>query len=297
MKIHSFIFLLMFAGIVAACSTSSDSDTDSLTLTFSGLEPLQNGFHYEGWVLINGNAITTGKFNVNDNGEIVDLSGSAIPNGEFDVDADLASASVFILTIEPGGDTDDIPAVTHHLAGGITNGTASLSMMHNASLGSDFMNAVGEYILATPSDGGDSNELSGIWFLNPDAGTSTLSLPDLPNGWVYEGWAVADGTPLSTGTFTSVEGADNAAPFSGNEPTPPFPGEDFLMNAPSGLTFPLDLSGGTVVISVEPSPDDSPAPFALKPLVGQIPDAATAFTLYTLQNNSASFPSGTVRIN
>ena len=70
--------------------------------------------------------------------------------------------------------------------------------------------------------------------------------------------------------------ADESAPFSGANDGPPLsPGEDFLSNAPSGLSFPTDLAGGAAVISIEPSPDDGASPFTLKPLVGDIPaDAA-----------------------
>ena len=52
---------------------------------------------------------------------------------------------------------------------------------------------------------------------------------------------------------------------------PPFPGEDFIVNAPDGLTFPTDLRGETIVVSIEPADDDSPAPFAFKPLAAEIP--------------------------
>jgi hypothetical protein len=115
----------------------------------------------------------------------------------------------------------------------------------------------------------------------------------LPAGWKYEGWTVIDGQPVTTGTFTAVDEMDEAAPFSGVDPGPPFPGEDFLMNAPSGLTFPTDIRGGTAVISIEPDPDNSPAPFVLKPLVGSIAaDAMDHFT-YDLSQNLGSFPSGT----
>ncbi|PWN06029.1 hypothetical protein DDZ15_12685 [Rhodohalobacter mucosus] len=264
-----------------------------------GLETLQNGFHYEGWLILEDGPITTGKFNVNENGSIVDLDGNDIANGTFTITNDISSASAFVLTIEPAGDIDDIPADTHHLAGSISNGSAVLNLEHPASLGSSFSSSSGEYILATPTDGVNENENSGIWFLNPGSGSpmAGLDLPILPEGWRYEGWAVYDGIPITTGTFISTSEADAFAEFSGPENGPPFPGEDFLMNAPDGVMFPIDLAGGTAVISIEPFPDDSPAPFALKPLVGMIPENATDRMVYTLNNNSGSFPEGTLRIN
>jgi hypothetical protein len=77
-------------------------------------------------------------------------------------------------------------------------------------------------------------------------------------------------------------------------PGPPFPGEDFLVNAPSGLTFPTDLSGTTQVISIEPDPDNSSAPFLLKPLVATVPSPAMDHVTYAMSSNVAnSFPTGT----
>ena len=87
--------------------------------------------------------------------------------------------------------------------------------------------------------------------------------------------------------------ADDAAPFSGPEPGPPFPGEDYLVNAPDGVTLPTDLSGATIVISVEPDPDDAVSPFVLKPLVGRIPEAGvTDHVSYELGNNAVDLPAG-----
>ncbi len=166
-----------------------------------------------------------------------------------------------------------------------------------AAIGTNFGSANGEYILATPTDGSSmSDENSGVWFLDPSGPSATLNLDPLPAGWTYEGWAVIGGQALSTGTFSDPASADNAAPYSGMAAGPPFPGEDFLNNAPSGLSFPTDLSEGTIVISVEPVPDNSPAPFLLKPLVGQVPANANDHQLYPLNNNAMqSNPSGTVQ--
>ncbi|NNE30135.1 MAG: hypothetical protein HKN16_10895, partial [Saprospiraceae bacterium] len=181
----------------------------------------------------------------------------------------------------------------HILAGNITGSTANLSISHPDALGNDFSSATGTYILATPTDGADNNENSGIWFLDPSSGSpqAGLDLPTLPEGWAYEGWAVIDGTPVSTGTFLTPSGADDAAPFSGTMSGPPFPGEDFVSNAPGGLAFPTDLAGGVAVISIEPVPDNSPNPFLLKPLLGNISGDAVDHTPYDMGTNLV-FPSG-----
>ena len=104
------------------------------------------------------------------------------------------------------------------------------------------------------------------------------------------------GTPVTSGRFTATDMMDLGDPFSGTEPGPPFPGEDFLVNAPTGLVFPTDLAGGTAVISIEPEPDDSAAPFTLKPLAGMIAAGATDHVTYSIPSNLASFPTGTATI-
>ena len=281
---------------LAACG--GDDEQETLALNFSGLEPLANGYHYEGWAIIGGSPVTTGKFNVNASGDLVDLDGKVIEKGEFDTDTDLSGATAIVLTIEPVDDTDTVPTATHLLAGSVSNLSASLSVGHSAALGDNFTGASGKYILATPTDGGDTSENSGIWFVEISTGglIAGLQLPTLPAGWVYEGWAVINGTPVTTGTFTDVAAADQSAPFSGPQAGPPFPGEDFRVNAPAGLTFPTDLGGMTAVISIEPSPDDSPGPFTLKPIVGSIPVGAKDHVTYVIGNNAAGFPSGTAVI-
>ena len=90
-----------------------------------------------------------------------------------------------------------------------------------------------------------------------------------------------------------MDQADDAAPFSGSMSGPAYPGEDLLENAPSGLNFPLNLAGGTAVISIEPSPDNSAAPFLLKPLVGAISASADDHVNYQMDQN-LSFPTGSV---
>ena len=300
MRVRGLTLKALAIGIVAAFAVvacGAGDDNDDLTLSFTGLDPLANGFHYEGWAIIDGSPAPTGKFNVDGSGRLVDLSGEVIEDGTFDTDLDLGRATAIVVTVEPAGDTDTVPASTHILAGTLRNFRGTLSAGHSAALGDSFVSSSGKYIVATPTNGDDTDENSGIWFLElADGPQQGLQLPTLPEGWHYEGWTVIDGTPVTTGRFTELAAPDFAAPYSGDQGGPPFPGEDFLRNAPAGLTFPTDIRGDTAVISIEPEPDDSPAPFTLKPLVGQIPaDAQDHFT-YDLGNNAASFPTGTVSI-
>lgn len=263
--------------------------TKSITLGLTGLSDLGPNYVYETWLIVNGAPVSVGTFTVDASGN---LSTSTFSGNVSDVDA----ATDFVLSIEPTVDPDPAPSAVKVLGGAFSGNAASLTISHGAALGTDFASAGGDYIFATPTTSSTADELSGVWFFNPGATTPQLTLPTLPAGWEYEGWAVIDGTPVSTGKFTDPAAMDNAAPFSGSDAAgPSYPGEDFVLNAPSGLTFPTDLSGRPIVISVEPVPDNSAAPFDLKPLFHMAPSPAAAMTPYTFGNQSATNnPTGTV---
>ena len=195
-----------------------------------------------------------------------------------------------------------MPSAVKYLAGDVSKSSEAsvgLTVSHGAALGSDFADASADYILATPTDGGaDDNETSGMWYIDLSSGGPMpgLSLPSLPAGFEYESWVIFDGMPISIGKFRDVADADSGNPYSGPEPGKRFPGEDFLLNAPASVTFPTDLRGRAAAISIEPVPDDSPEPFALKPLIGGIPSDAEPFTNYSLDNQSGGLTSGSAVI-
>lgn len=283
----------MFLAIVAigffttSCSNDDDNtgpSTSNLTLNLQGLEPLGADYVYEGWIIVNGAPVSTGVFS--------DVSSAQV----FSVNTDmLNNATRFVLSIEPAVDPDPAPADTKVLVGDFSGQSAAL----NSSIVADFSSASGTYILATPTDTDDTNEASGVWFLDNSSGSpmTGLSLPTLSAGWQYEGWVVFDGTPISTGTFTDPAMADaNAAtsPYKGAAGNGPgYPGEDYVMGSAAGVTFPTDLKGRTVVISVEPWPDDSAAPFALKPLAHMVPANAADHAAIAMGTGPVVSVSGT----
>lgn len=289
------LILLVMAGmlLIAACKKDDDSGdpTKAITLNFSGLENLGDDYVYEGWLIVDAAPVSTGTFMVDDDGM---LSQTTFQLNESFIN----NATTFVLSIEPKNDSDPGPSMTKMMAGDFSGNSADVT----TGLLGDFSTAAGKYILATPTDGPDTNENSGIWFLDLASGSPTegLTLPVLPEGWKYEGWVVIDGQPVTSGTFTNTSATDDADPFSGSMSLPDvngmdgfFPGEDYLMNAPSGLTFPTDIAGGMAVISIEPYPDNSPNPFTLKPLVHPIPASAVDHTVYDMGQN-LTFPTGTV---
>ncbi len=295
------IGILVTSVIVVSCSDDDDTlpvpaNTANLTLNLSGLEPLGTGYVYEGWIIVPGETlpVSTGTF-----------TNVTFPQ-TFSVDnTQLAAATAFVLSVEPAGETGDaalMPAATKLLRGEF--GTGNTATVGLAPVG-DFTDAAGTFFLRAPTDedvpGGamnNGNDQYGVWFGLPGMPPMpNLTLPSL-TGWKYEGWVVTDNGPISTGTFTSFDARDdNAGDPNGFSETvfdgPPLPGEDFFRNAPDGVTFPLDVRNRTVVISVEPDPDDSPAPFVLKPLIG-VAGMDTAPESYNFELKTDAFPTGNV---
>lgn len=274
--------LIAFSLVFSSCSDNDDDvKSTGLTLDISGLEDLGNDYVYEGWIIVNGAPITTGVFSVDaDNG---------LSETVFNLDsALLASATEFVLTIEPRGETGveaATPSKTKYLQGTFSGTSATLS----TGIIADFSAVWGKYILATPSDDNADNDFNGIWWLTQPGPEAGLGLPTLAEGWVYEGWVVTENGPITTGTFTDVAMADKdgAGPTAGSNGTPPFPGQDFINPA-------IDVRGKTAVISIEPYPDNNAAPFTLKPLVGTVGQDIAPVSHTMNSNVTASFPSGSV---
>ncbi len=267
-KFPAFAVALGLLGTVS-CS-NDDNDTPpvpkaDLTFNILKLQPLTEGAQYEGWIKVGEETISTGKFS------------TVNPDQKFSVEkAKLDAATEFIVTIEAPGDNDNIPSDTKILSGTFINNVASVT----TNIIGDFNNSTGTFVMATPTDDDPDtpestmNNEFGLWFMDPNGGSPVagLKLPILPKGWKYEGWLVTKDTPVSTGTFSKLDDVDDASPYSGNKPSPNFPGEDFLSNAPQGLTFPADgdVRNKKVIISIEPSPDyDQATPFYIKPLEGK----------------------------
>lgn len=295
------ISMLAFAAMFTLTGCKDDDDDpqnppppppgqNDLSLNVMGLPQLGSDYVYEGWMIVNDFPISTGTFTINDDG-------NPSPSG-FNVDEDeLAAASRFMITIEPASGDDGQPSNTRVLAGDFDGNSAGLSTDDDNALDDDFDDAAGTYILATPTTSDDTDELSGVWFMSTFLGlqSQSLELPGLPEGWKYEGWVVIDEQPVSTGKFVLLNASDEQNLYSGTEPAPQFPGEDFVTNAPEGLTFPVNLAGSHLFISIEPQPDnDMSAPFSMRPLTATIPIDPDSDESYSFDNNDSSMPSGVV---
>ena len=248
--------------ILRAPTDDATNATHELTLTQTGLEDLSEGA-YEGWLIFGDEKVSTGTFTTG-------------AGGVFTTDRDPAGADAFVVTIEPTPDNDPGPSGIVVLSGAPAGATMSAEL----TFGADLSTAAGGFILRAPPDDATNmtpNDEAGLWFIEPtmDGMMAGLTLPTLPDGWVYEGWAVTQGMPLTSGRFTDPAAMDLGSPYS--DGGPPFPGEDYLIDLPLGVTGPVNLADGasTIVISVEPDAagvDPTGAgPFALKPLALPVP--------------------------
>lgn len=296
--------LLLVTVILVAGGCDSNSGTEpqgtrTLFLKLTDLPAQPNDYHYEGWVHIDGVDHSFGKFSVDDRGRPETLSGDHVPAGQFDSSVVLDSAVYAYLTIEPPNGDDGEPSTTRLMGGLFADRTAELLVTNYEGLEDGLILSAGTYILATPTDGPNTNETSGVWFINKTAGDNGrgLRVPTPLEGWRYQGWIIAEGDVLTTGALTHHTGDDLASPYSGSGPTLGFPGEDFLFNAPAGLIFPLSLPSAEILVSVEPEPD--PDPDVMSSLVllrGRIPGEARTDSTYFLEPTWTNFPSARITL-
>lgn len=281
------------AGLAAAAAAASHLPPQyELRLSVKELAPLSGSF-YEVWVVKGQRKHSAGSFNVTAGGKLVDGFGH---RARFFSPVEPSMADAVVVTIEPSPDPDPGPSGIVILSGEPGKHQARLSFPV------DLSGIAGSFILATPTDDVSTNETAGVWFLDPAAGPGpALDVPALPSGWMWEGWGVTQGAPLSTGRFHSASSADSAAPFSGPNAGPPFPGEDFLANLPAGVASPVDLGDGSslVVLTIEPdlggADPTGAGPFSVKPLLAEVPAGQADHESVELGRDLSTVPSGTAR--
>ena len=108
---------------------------------------------------------------------------------------------------------------------------------------------------------------------------------------------VINGIPLTMGRFKTTDTRDLRNPWSGplTDTAPAVPGEDFVANAPAGFTFPADLSGSRLLVTLEALYGDRVEPSQLIVLEGTLP-AVVGGEIIQLTNQTANFPTGTAVI-
>ncbi len=252
------------------------------------------------------------QFRSNANGVLSNLNGAPLDITEAIFrfsNAELGSFRQFLLTVEQEQVTQPTGSTLLEATYAGRSDTL-LSTPFNQTY-SALQNAT--FMLVAPTDLTGINQRSGLWFvqrtdertqsvplsLNLEPGV-ILSLP--PRGWVYNGWvrnSVSDELWLETGRFTAVNRADQQALYYDDTVTAyPYPGEDFLRNAPQNVFFPVNIpSTGEreVVISLEPENVDTQQPFF--PLYRKtIAKGTPPLTNQTLPFTPVNFPTLNLRL-
>ncbi len=294
MRSKLLIVLALLLSAVTGCEYFENSDTlnvSTFEANISGLPVLPDSMTYVGWFAREKNGVNYYiKVFVQDanlNGVISYKSGKPLQN--------LQEAQVFFITTEKksvANDSSLVPSTRKLLSGRFSDAAANLSISEKPV---NFNNARAVFNLSTPTDGPETNELSGIWFVDSlstkiQAG---LELPALYGGWIYEGWVQLNGQYISTGRFTSPETSDLYSAYSDTLSGFKFPGEDFLTNAPSGFTFPANLSNAKVIISIEykDGRTHGTQPF-MKIYEATVPASPQSKVSYALSSTNAVLTSG-----
>lgn len=93
-------------------------------LDIDGLKDVGDGYVYEGWIIVDGQPVSSGTFTVGDDG--------ALSQQNFAFEARRSQIGAFVLTIEPSPDSDPAPSDVHVLAGDFHGRYAKLSTYHPA---------------------------------------------------------------------------------------------------------------------------------------------------------------------
>ena len=293
-------FLVVFAALIlfaTGCQYFENGDTLNISkfeTNISGLPVIPDTMTFVGWFQWEDKATLkkiAEKVFVLD----ADQNGSISYNSEKPLRS-LQRAELFYLTVERESVVNDsafVPSSKKLLSGSFTNASSNMSICENISV---LENVDGFFTLATPTNGINTDELSGVWFVDSLAASPVSGLkklPELYGGWIYEGWIDINGQLVSTGRFSDLENADLFSGYSGSLLGFNFPGEDFLYNAPSGLTFPINLSNAKVYISIEYKDErtNGTSPFIIV-LEGTVPASAQSNVTYNLNRSNRALTSG-----
>lgn len=267
-------------------------EVEAVRVTLAGLVPLGEGEGgYVLWGLRERNqAGRLGAFFIDPTtGEMVDGSGTPVDSFSTEEFA-LRTLQGVIVTIETSPDTADTPVGPQILSGTFIDRVASLTVPISSSITS----SSGTLRVFTPTDGPNTNENSGVWMLDA-AGAPSLVVPDTTAALQYETFIEIDGQNLNLGRFEVPDDRDDFCRFCANFeqfPQPERPGDDLLLNPPDGLTFPRDLSGAIVRISLEGRFNDLAAQSQLIVLEAVLPAGLQGGEIIGFVNRTETFPAG-----
>ena len=145
------------------------------------------------------------------------------------------------------------------------------------------------------------NDDQGVWYLSmPGPVAGLTGLPDLGAGWVYgrlgrRRFRLLPHAPTAPAPSPWVR-APTRDMAGCNGGGPGFPGQDFTAFH-CGPVLDLDSGDFALVISIEPVPDNNPAPFQFKPLAGMVPTDGVGMA-HSLSNQTGdTFPTGVATLS
>jgi len=276
---------------------TNNSSGAELNLQLKGM-PANKGDHYEIWSKApSGGEQPIGYFRVLDGGSLVTLAGD--PFDALSLKDIPMTGSELIITLEQGESSVEKRSGRIVLSGTFKTTEAELNSPFSKLSVEQFA------MLASPTKK-TVKSTDGIWFAK-DVNTVTpgLSLPVLSEGMIYAGWVATDKSGMYLlGAFSDPKKADGQSIYNGTKAGWNVPGEDFVVNAPKNVKFPLFLNDGktNLIVSVEPDYRVSNKDFAssgpfLKILLARIPyhqASVTAFKLDTPPKDT--IPSGKASI-
>jgi hypothetical protein len=308
--------LFLVLGLAGGCGDDDEeSGPTEFEFTLTGLEPLPVGHWYEAWARFPDQSaaagglsvehgdeipVSLGAFQVNEEGGLESLEGGPVtfelPEGH---DPNPINVVITVRdTAEP--DTTIGPIlIGGDVLGDDNQGHATLTTDYHDAIVGDIRSATGSCIMATPSDGDNTNETQGIWFATP-AGLPALTLPVLGEGWHYDAYVILGTKEISIGHFATadVEDSDGKGPEAGPQPGFTTPGSDFLTSAPN-----FSLGGVSVLIALLPEHGDDHEGLAQAPhgamfpyhvLEAEIPIGTLPRTPIALTAATEPLPAGSV---
>jgi len=259
--------LLIALGGCELTEVEDGANVSELQMSVTGLKALPDTLTYTAWILKYDQVKQVNVGYLIDP-ITVDAQGSATITSKYISFEALQSATGVLLTAEKKtrfiyasqAEEDSLrnamrPSSRKILTGAFGSNSTDLSVNNVIS---NLSTISGVVTILTPTDGNsDQNEASGIWFADSidraDGPLAGLNLQDANDGWSYYAWIETNGTMLQIGGFTKAGGSDDFAGYSDIAAAGlGFPGEDFLTNAPAGVTFPLNLSGAKVIVTAQP---------------------------------------------
>lgn len=315
------ILFLLFCFMLLACKKEEETNTNKTTAIFDKLyirldsfKRLQGGYNYEGWLMLKGTPVSTGKFNLDpENLNVYDTLNKPhgyIANVLFVFKQDISTADEFFITMEPKGDMDLIPTGIKIVFGKIDSLKSKAEALNSDAIGLDFKLSTGSYIIGTRSTIPVDKFPFGIWFAKRVKGEEDiltgLNLPAITQNasWTYEAWLIYKTVPtdeyFKIGRFIKPDAPDSSklSPLAPNQVPIPVPGEDFIYDD----TLKLNNGSYKLLITLEPRIDNEKnSPFFIKLFENNIPSIDgmkfedTTLTLKSL--NNLYLPKAVIRIS